>query len=142
MLILDTSALVPLFVMERRTHAVRTFLAVERPELVISSLVSAEFSAAISNRMRTGTFDGEMTMQLLRSFDRWSLGNAARVDVMPLDIRRADVFVRQFHLKLRAPDAIHLAVCARVGGQLLTFDDIMAAAAVALDIPLRSISEA
>ena len=50
------------------------------------------------------------------------------------DLSRAEQLVRRRELKLRAPDALHLAVALRHRLELVTFDDRMAVAAVALGI--------
>jgi predicted nucleic acid-binding protein len=43
--------------------------------------------------------------------------------------------VRRFDLKLRAPDALHLAICRRLQARLVTLDNNLARAARALDVP-------
>lgn len=50
------------------------------------------------------------------------------------DIRAAERLVRAFELKLRAPDAIHAAVCLRHNYQLATLDTNLAFAARALGV--------
>ena len=44
------------------------------------------------------------------------------------------LYVRRFDLKLRAPDALHAAICRRLGMRLVTLDRRLAAAARALGI--------
>jgi uncharacterized protein len=48
--------------------------------------------------------------------------------------RLANTYVRRFKLKLRAPDALHAAICRRLELQLATLDRRLAAAARALGI--------
>ncbi|MDO9588458.1 MAG: PIN domain-containing protein, partial [Brevundimonas sp.] len=50
------------------------------------------------------------------------------------DIRAAERLVRAFELKLRAPDAIHLAVCLRHDFRLATLDKKLAFAARAFGV--------
>ena len=47
---------------------------------------------------------------------------------------RENPFVRSFDLGLRAPEAVHAAVCRRADLQLVTLDRRLAAAAEVLDI--------
>ncbi len=56
--------------------------------------------------------------------------------ITPTDIRDADRLIRRLDLKLRAPDAIHLAVAARLEATLLTFDAGLADAARVLNRPV------
>jgi predicted nucleic acid-binding protein len=57
-------------------------------------------------------------------------------DVRPSDLALADRFVRDRRTKLRAPDALHIAICQRIGAELLTFDVAMSEAAGLLGLSL------
>jgi predicted nucleic acid-binding protein len=61
---------------------------------------------------------------------------AEDVVIEAVDLRHATQFVRRFDLMLRAPDALHAAVCQRLGPTLVTFDQRLARAAAALGIPV------
>jgi hypothetical protein len=50
------------------------------------------------------------------------------------DCRLANIFVRRFDLRLRVPDALHAAICRRLGMRLVTLDRRLAAAAWTLEI--------
>ncbi|HEY2621229.1 MAG TPA: PIN domain-containing protein [Acetobacteraceae bacterium] len=50
------------------------------------------------------------------------------------DCRLANIFVRRFDLRLRVPDALHAAICRRLGMRLVTLDRRLAAAARTLEI--------
>lgn len=63
-----------------------------------------------------------------------SSGFADRVEIAPGDIAAATLLVRRHDLKLRAPDAIHIAAAERLTTTLVTLDINMAAAARALDL--------
>jgi predicted nucleic acid-binding protein len=58
------------------------------------------------------------------------------------DARLAYAYVRRFDLRLRAPDALHLAIARRLDAALVTLDRRMAAAAkefgVAVEVPTAS----
>jgi predicted nucleic acid-binding protein len=49
-----------------------------------------------------------------------------------VDVAVATAFLRRLDLTLRAPDAIHIAIAQRVDATLVTFDQGMATAALAL----------
>lgn len=131
---LESSALVSLFLPDRHTAAIRAFLA-GRPGTVLTSLFgAAEYASALSIALRTGRLTAEQADRALRVFDAWSATGALVVDVDPADLRLAGGFVRRFDLGLRAPDALHVAICRRLGAALGTFDERQALAAGALGV--------
>lgn len=75
---------------------------------------------------------------LIGDFSAWARANSYHFETEPGDMRIAIEILGRFELKLRAPDALHLAICQRAGAALLTFDDDQAAAAAALGIPLAA----
>jgi predicted nucleic acid-binding protein len=52
---------------------------------------------------------------ILKTFDTWSSANTTPLEIESVDILMATEFVRRFDLKLRLPDAIHIATALRVG---------------------------
>lgn len=96
-------------------------------------LTVTEFAAAVAARWRAGTAPAPPD-ELCRLFDGWAEARAVVVPIVDADWRIADHFVRRFELRLRAPDALHVAVCRRLGARLLSFDDDQLAAAQALGI--------
>lgn len=70
----------------------------------------------------------------LADFERWSDIVARPLPILTTDIAAATALVRRFELKLRLPDATHLAVCQRRGLTLATLDDQLANAARALGV--------
>jgi predicted nucleic acid-binding protein len=60
-----------------------------------------------------------------------------RVEVQDTDIQLASSFVRRFDLTLRAPDALHTAICHRHGLTFVTLDNRLALAATALGVAVR-----
>ena len=110
---LDASVLLPLMVGETASSAVDAFLRDTPEELPISDFAGAEVAPAISRLVRTSP-----TMAASHA-------------------RLADVFVRRFDLMLRAPDALHAAICRRVDGTLVTLDRRIAHAARALGLRVQ-----
>ncbi len=103
-------------------------------EVVVGDLASAEVSSAVSRRFRMGRVSRKTAHALLSALDelRSRLPAAAALDVE--DVRNAEQLVRSFELKLRAPDAIHAAVCLRHNYQLATLDTGLAHAARLLGV--------
>jgi len=70
----------------------------------------------------------------LADFDVWRAGEIDTAEMDAHDCRLANTYARRFDLKLRAPDALHAAMCRRLGLQLGTLDRRLAAAARELSI--------
>lgn len=129
MIYLDASALVSLFVADRHTVAIREFLRAEHPTVGVSDFASAEFASAVARRVRMSWITSAQGGHLLNVHDGWVAANAEPNEVEPAVARVASTFVRRFELGLRAPDALHVAICRRLELPLLTFDERQAAAA-------------
>ena len=131
---LDASAIVPALVDEGGSVPIRRFLARAAEQLVVSDFTAAEVASAISRLVRMALLEGEDASARLRELDSWRAAATEGVDFQPSDFRLANIFVRSFDLRLRAPDAVHAAVCRRCDLQLVTLDRRLAAAAEALDV--------
>ena len=131
---LDASVLVPILVPEPTSPDVDRFLSQHVASLVVSDFAAAEVASALSRLVRTGLLDSAEALVSLANFDSWRAGRTDECDLVPADARIAGVFVRRFELKLRTPDALHLAMCRRLALRLVTFDARLAAAAGALGI--------
>jgi len=133
-LYLDASALVPLFVDEPSTERMERWLAGVAGELSVSDVAAAEVGSALSRLVRTKALDSADAQARLADFDAWRAADTENVDLRPADVRAAAAIVRRFELMLRTPDALHLAICRRVGLSLVTFDERLAVAAADLDV--------
>jgi uncharacterized protein len=133
---LDTSAFVSLFVTDAHSGRIRGLLRAAHPAVAVSSFGLVEFAAAVSARDRAGRLALGQAATILLLADAWIAAQATTVEVEPADHRVAATHVRRFDLGLRAPDALNLATCARLGLPLLTFDPRQAAAATALGLVL------
>ncbi len=133
---LDASVVIPLFVAETRSDvADRT---IRDQDLVVSDLAAAEFSSAMSRRIRDGSISRTAAESILSRFDIWIAEAARREVIVRADFAAATAFIRRFDLGLRTPDALHIAIAQRLGATLFTFDASMAAAATALGVTLAS----
>ncbi len=133
-LYLDASALVPTLVDEAVSEAMLRFLAAATAPLIVSDFTAAEVASALSRLVRMGLLTAPRATERLRDFDLWRAQASEPIDFQPSDFRLANIFVRGFELALRAPDAVHAAVCRRAGLTLVTLDRRLAAAAAALDV--------
>jgi uncharacterized protein len=131
---LDASALVLLVVAQPRQKDVLALVAQAQQPPFISMFAVAEASSALSKLVRTRTMSAENAIAALSDLDDWVAINARFVDVDPTDVHEANLLVRQFELKLRTPDAIHLAICRRLGARMVTLDNNLANAARAVDV--------
>ncbi len=138
MIYLDTSAFVSLFVTDVHSRQARGLMRERRPDVAVSTFGLVEFAAAVSARDRGGRLAFGQATATLQLADAWVAAQATTVDVAPADHHVAATYVRRFDLGLRAPDALHLATCARLGVALLTFDQRQAAAATTLGLALVS----
>lgn len=101
-------------------------------ELAISEWVVTEFSAALSIKLRTGQLDTVTRADALMLFARFCAETVSILPVSALHFRIAARFADQHALGLRAPDALHLAICADHGATLYTLDRRLADAGPAL----------
>ncbi len=135
---LDASTIVPTLVDEGSSVAMQRFLASASAELIVSDFTAAEVASALSRLVRMALLAREEAEARLREFDIWRASATEEVDFLPADMRLANIFVRDFALALRAPDAVHAAVCRRTRLTLVTFDRRLADAAEALDIAVTA----
>jgi uncharacterized protein len=135
-LYLDASVLVAMF--SREADSARARQRILGDALFVSDFAAAEFSAAISRRIRTGDLPSADAAQVISAFDTWTARSTARVALDPGDGAATTGFVRRFDLGLRAPDALHISITQRLGATLFTFDAKLAAAATALGVAVAS----
>jgi hypothetical protein len=72
----------------------------------------------------------------LADFDAWRAAMSLPVDITASDARLAYIYARRFDLRLRAPDALHLAI-ARPDATLVTLDRRLAEAARELGVSVE-----
>jgi len=84
--------------------------------------VVTECSSALSIKLRAGHIEPAHRADALAMFARLTTDNVFVVPVARLQFRTAARFADQHRLRLRAGDALHLAVCADHGATLCTLD--------------------
>jgi uncharacterized protein len=134
---LDASALLPMLISEPGSAAVDTFMESATDGLVVSEFAAAEVASALSRLVRTDRLTANGARDRLADFDAWRVTAAEDVELNAADVRLAHLYVRRFELMLRAPDALHAAVCRRADLELITLDRRLATAAEALGVSTR-----
>jgi len=120
---LDTSVVVAALTNEVRTEFVQAWLGNQAAgELAISDWVLAEFSAALSIKLRTRQISATERAAALAGFARLCADSFEILSISSRHFRRAAAFADQYVLGLRAGDALHLAICADDGSTLTTLD--------------------
>lgn len=131
---LDASVLVPMVVIESSSQRIDDFIADANTDPVVSMFALAEVAAALSRLVRMRELDLNLARQRLADLDDWHETNARLLDVDSVDVRLTNNLVRRFDLKLRTPDALHLAICRRHAFTLATLDLRLATAAHTLGV--------
>lgn len=135
----DTSVLLPTLIAEPTTEAVYDCLGADGRELLISDFAAAEVASALSRLVRMALLTDADASARLADFDAWRAAMSSPVDIAASDARLACIYVRRFHLGLRAPDALHLAIARRLDATLVTLDRRLAAAARDLGIAVEEL---
>lgn len=127
-------AIVPRLVEEEHSDAVVAFLAATRGELLISDFAAAEVASSLSRLVRIGQLSDSDAVASLGDFDIWRGARSAVAELHAADARLAYAYVRRFDRRLRAPDALHLAIAHRLRATLVTLDRRLSRAAASLGI--------
>lgn len=136
---LDASFLIPTLVEERHSPVVNAYLNAVEDELLVSEFAAAEVASALSRLARMRLLAEADAAARLADFESWRAAASSPVDVQPADARLAYAYVRRFDLMLRTPDALHIAIAARLDASIITFDRRMERAArelgIAVEVP-------
>lgn len=126
---LDASVLVPLAVAEPSTSAVEAFLDGHEGRLLVSEFGAAKAASGVSRLVRMGEIGAGAAHAALENLDAWRFIATEHVEITPGDLRLAHLLVRRFETKLRAADALHVAIAKRLGARPVSRDRGMLAAA-------------
>jgi predicted nucleic acid-binding protein len=128
---LDASVLFSVFHEDVHSERVTAWLA-GLDDFAFSRWTVAEVSSALGVQIRARRLTADDRLELERELDRWLAGRPVCV-LLDADVLQARQLVRD-DMRLRTPDALHVAVALRNGYQLATLDVDMAAAARSLGI--------
>ena len=139
MIYLDTSFLTPLFREEATSSKVAAFLASQPVgTLAVSKWTSVEFTSLISRDARMGALTVAQTRKLIAEFDAMVADALIVLTPTAYDFTLAQQYVANFSTRLRAPDALHLAIAHNNDAEFVaTLDDGMLVAAKKLKLAAR-----
>jgi predicted nucleic acid-binding protein len=140
MIYIDTSALVPAFIREPKSEAVLAWIESSGEGLVISEWAITEFSSAAAIKVRTGEVASAMAKQARTRFLEFAQEHCSIAVPQRAEFRRAAELAGVANLRLRAGDALHLAIAeaSKVQG-ILCLDETMSAGAKAIGLNAVSV---
>ncbi len=124
---LDASVLVSLLVDDAKTAAARR-LNERGPLIALSDWTMVECSSALARLTRMNQLTTRERDEIEDALDQWASRVSRVIAVIPQDFDASRRFVRQSRSGLRASDALHLAIAAREGLEMATFDLVLARA--------------
>lgn len=137
---LDTSVLVASLVGEDASERSLAWFAETRGRaLIISDWSMTEFSSALSMKVRSGTVGQEQRAEVLSSWASLRGSSLVTVPVRAGHFLTAANYASNVELRLRAADALHLAIAADHGCSLATLDAAQGRAALELGIAVEDI---
>ncbi len=141
MIYLDTSFLTPLFREEATSSKVAAFLARQSVgTLAVSKWTSVEFASLISRDVRMDSLTVAHGRKLIAEFETMVADALVALTPAANDFTLAQQYVANFSTKLRAPDALHLAVAHNNGAEFVaTLDEGMLFAAKKLKVAARRV---
>lgn len=140
MLYLDTSLIVALLTLEAHSDRADRWLAANRSSaLTISEWVVTELAAALAAKLRLGRISAVMRDEALSAFDEMRQSSLLSLATGERHFALAARLAGYPDAKLRAGDALHLAMASYAGATICTLDKGMAEAAVYLRMPVELI---
>ena len=140
MIYIDTSALVPAFIRESKSEAVLAWLEASGERLVLSEWAITEFSSAAAIKVRTGEIASAVAKQARARLLDFARDHCSIAVPQRAEFRRAAELAGDATLKLRAGDALHLAIAeaSKVQG-VLCLDESMGAGAKTIGLNVVSV---
>lgn len=136
MLYFDTSFLAPLILEESTSEKIEAFFArLPAGELYVSHWTRVEFSSLIAREVRIGGLAEPDALLAIAQFDELMTESFQVLVPSVADYERAKKCIQHFATKLRAGDALHLAISSNHGAKILyTLDEGLLAAAKLLKV--------
>jgi predicted nucleic acid-binding protein len=126
MIYVDTSALVPVFIREPKSEAVIGWFESSGERLAISEWSLVEFASAAAIKVRTGQTAASLAKQAAARARGFAQTHCRIAVPGREEFRRAAELAGDQNLKLRAGDALHLAIAGSLNVRgILCLDDAM-----------------
>jgi uncharacterized protein len=136
MIYVDTSVIVASFTVETATRPAQTWLAAQLSEkLATSPWVKTEFYSALAMKRRLKEISDETYADTTQQFFTMTRDTMWECEITHAHFEAAAGIVAQHGLKLRAADALHLAIADANDASICTLDQRLFDAARALGIP-------
>ena len=133
MIYIDTSALVPVFIREPKSEAIIGWIESSGERLSISEWSLVEFASAAAIKVRTGQVAPNLAKQSTARVHEFARKHCTVAVPGREEFRRAAELAGDGALKLRAGDALHLAIAESLNAQgILCLDDAMIESAKSL----------
>ena len=140
MIYIDTSALVPMFIREPASDAIVDLIESTEDRLAISEWSLVEFVSAAAIKVRTGQTDANLANEAIERVRGFADTHCLVALPGREEYRRAAALAVPGPLKLRAGDALHLAIVESLNATgMLCLDKALAAAARSLGIEVRTV---
>ena len=136
MLYFDTSFLAPLILEEETSAKVEAFIAkLPVGELCISHGARTEFASLLAREVRMRALSGEIALAAMDQLDAMVAESFQVLTPSAADFDLATGYIKHFATKLRAGDALHLAIASNRGAKTFyTLDQGLLAAAKLLKV--------
>ncbi|MDD3760775.1 MAG: type II toxin-antitoxin system VapC family toxin [Acidithiobacillus sp.] len=136
MLYFDTSFLAPLILEEETSDKVEAFIVKLPPgELSVSRWTRTEFASLLAREVRTQALAESNALAAMDQFDTMVSESFRVLTLGVADFDLATSYIKHFATKLRAGDALHLAIASNHGAETFyTLDQGLLAAANLLKV--------
>jgi len=138
MLYLDAAVVLTLFVGESTSERVEAWLARRRQPLAFSDWGLTECASALGIKCRRGELNDEAAARSFAAISAFARESCEWLSCAGHHQSDAQAMLARFELKLRAGDALHLAMCRHARGTLVTYDALLLAAAKALGVKAQN----
>jgi predicted nucleic acid-binding protein len=133
MVYVDTSALVPLFIREPNSDAVIDWLESSGERVAISEWTLVEFASATAIKRRSGQATASLVKRATKRMYEFAQEHCTVAIPGGENFRRAVVLASDRRLKLRAGDALHLAIAESLNAEvILCLDHVLIESAESL----------
>jgi uncharacterized protein len=137
-LYLDSSVLVAAFAPEKFSQRAMDLLG-NASEIVVSELTITEARVSLARKRKRKAMTAEEVTEALAEIAEAIQDGTLGVEPLPVEIfRAAEALADRVVTPVRAMDALHVAMAARLGAEIATFDADQAAAAKAEGIGVHS----